>query len=462
MPFIISNFRRLAKTDAGTRTGHLIATARLAAPIAVALLSEMAMGLTDTVMLGSIGDRALAAGGLGANLFFTTLIILQGVLSGVSVLAATARGAGCAQNVPKIYWSGVTLAAGLAVPLFAALSLARPALLALGESAGLADDIATYLQVLRWGVPAGLMGIGMMRQFLPAIGLQRVLLWVVPGGVAVNAALNWQLIHGGLGLPGFGLRGSAAATATTMWLLTLGMLAVLHGGRFRHFVTFSRPDGAVVRRLLGFGVPVGATVTVEASLFLASCIMAGELGPAALAAHMVAMSVTISTFMVPLAISQAAGVRVAEASGAGNLPAARRAGFMAVAFAAAFMGCSALVLTLVPAQIASAYLTHSGLAARLLRIAGLFQIADGVQVVASAALRGLGDTRIPMLLAAMGYWGIGFLAARRLAFALDLGAAGLWWGLCAGLVSVAVSLVLRFAWRSTVPPGALFDRGRGR
>ncbi len=440
-----------------TYAGHLIATAALAAPIAVALLCEMAMGLTDTVMLGSLGDGALAAGGLGANIFFTALIILQGILSGVSVLAASARGAGREHNVPEVYWSGIALAAGLAVPLFAVLSLARPLLVALDEPAVLADDVVTYLGVLRWGVPGGLVGIGMMRQFLPAIGQQSVLLWVVPGGVALNAALNWQLIHGGFGLPGFGLGGSAAATATTLSLLAATMLATLHAGRYRHLVALARPEIALLRRLLAIGLPVGATVTLEAALFLATSFMAGELGPPVLAANMITMSVTVSTFMVPLAISQAANVRVAEASGAGNLRAARRAGFAAIALSAAFMGCSALVLTAIPALIAAAYLTAkstsavatAALASRLLRIAGLFQIADGVQVVASAALRGLADTRVPMLLAAIGYWGIGFVAARTLAFTLDLGAAGLWWGLCAGLVSVAISLVWRFAWRSS-------------
>ncbi len=440
----------------GSYASHLIATAALAAPIAVALLSEMAMGLTDTVMLGSLGDGPLAAGGLGANIFFTALVILQGILSGVSVLAASARGAGCEQSVPKVYWSGVVLAAGLAAPLFALLSLARPALVALGEPAVLADEVATYLGVLRWGVPGGLVGIGMMRQFLPAIGQQRVLLWVVPGGLALNAALNWQLIHGGFGLPGFGLGGSAAATATTLSLLAATMLVALHAGRFRHLVALARPEIALLRRLLAIGLPVGATVTVEAALFLATSVMAGELGPTVLAANMITMSVTVSTFMVPLAIGQAANVRVAEASGAGNPEAARRAGFTAITLSAAFMACSALVLTVVPALIASAYLTAksasalatTALASHLLRIAGLFQIADGVQVVASAALRGLADTRIPMVLAAIGYWGIGFCAARTLAFTLDFGAAGLWWGLCAGLMSVAVSLVARFAWRS--------------
>ncbi len=443
---------------------HFAQTAWIAAPIAVALLAEMAMGLTDTVMLGSIGDAALAAGGLGANIFFTCLIILQAVLSGVSVLAARALGAGRHDDVPGIYWSGIALACVLGSGLFLLMSLPRSLLLQVGEPLALVQDVTRYLHVLRWAVPAGMIGIGMMRQFLPAVGLQRVLLWVVPSAVVMNAALNWVLIHGlrlggGLVIPAFGLRGSGAATSITMTFLAACLLALLHGRRrWRSFVRPAMPRWGTMTALLGIGIPVGLTVTVEAALFLATGFVAGGLGHEVLAAHMIAISVCSTSFMVPLSIAQTANVRVAHASGAGRSMAARRAGFAAIALAAAFMSATALVFTQIPGVVVAAYLGPAtvanaatvALAISLLRVAGLFQLVDGAQVAAAGALRGLHDTRVPMVLAALGYWGIGFWAGRWLAFDRGLGAVGLWWGLLAGLAVTSICLVSRFAIKSAM------------
>lgn len=439
---------------------HLAETVRVSAPIALALLSEMAMGLTDTVMLGGIGGAALASGGLGANIFFTCLIILQGVLSGVSVLTANAIGAGRTGDVPGLYWSGVALAVFLGACLFGLASVPRGILRAVGEPKALAADVTAYLHVLRWGVPAGIVGIGMMRQFLPAVGLQRVLLWVVPAGIGVNAALNWVLIHGldwhGLHTPAYGLRGSAAATAITLWLLAGSLLAALHGRRrWRVFVAPAWPSLRVIVRLLAIGGPVGITVTVEAALFLATGFLAGGLGREVLAAHMIAISVCSTSFMVPLSIAQTANVRVAYASGAGRPADARRAGFAAIALAVGFMVATALLLTQAPRLIVAAYLGSANaatvaLAVSLLRVAGLFQIVDGAQVAASGGLRGLHDTRVPMVMAAIGYWGIGFWTGRYLAFDRGLGAVGLWLGLLTGLAVTALFLVARFSNRSRV------------
>jgi MATE family multidrug resistance protein len=445
---------------------HLSATAWMSAPIALALLSEMAMGLTDTVMLGGIGGAALAAGGLGANIFFTGLIVLQGVLSGVSVFTARALGSGRDGEVPGIYWSGVALAGLLGALLFALVSFPGRLLLLAGEKPALVRDLSAYLHVLRWGVPGGMVGIGMMRQFLPAVGLQRVLLWVVPAAVGVNAGLNWVLIHGvrwgGFAVPAFGMLGSAAATAVTITLLAGSLLGVLHGRRgWRRFVAPAWPRARTMGAMLGIGLPVGLTVTVEAALFLATGFLAGGLGREVLAAHMIAISVCSTSFMVPLSIAQTANVRVAHASGAGLAEEARRAGFAAMALSVGFMAMMAALLTQAPGAIVAAYLGRTvpanaavvALAVSLLHVAGVFQIVDGAQAAAAGALRGLRDTRVPMLLAAIGYWGIGFWAGRYLAFDKGLGVVGLWWGLSAGLAVAAASLVLRFALRSRVAMG---------
>ena len=193
-------------------------------------------------------------------------------------------------------------------------------------------------------------------------------------------------------------------------------------------------------------------VIVEAGLFLAACVLAGALGPIVLAAHMIALNVISVSFMVPLAISQTANVRVATARGAGNFPAARRAGFCAIGLAALFMATSALLLSLGAETIVGLYLgpvtaanaATFTLAVQLVRVAAVFQLADGTQVAAAGALRGLQDVRVPMLFAACGYWAIGFTAAWALAFQASLGVVGIWWGLCAGLAVVAIALVARF------------------
>jgi MATE family multidrug resistance protein len=444
------------EAEGGAIGHHLRETALLAAPIALALLAELAMGLISTVMLGGLGARALAAGGLATSLFFTCLIILQGILSGAGVLAAHAIGERRVSDVPPVYWSAIALASAMALPAFVLLSDPIPLLRALGEPAPLASDMANYLWILRWAVPGGLVGVGIMRQFLPAIGLQDMLLWVMPGGVVLHAVANQVLIHGAFGWRGLGMEGSAAATVVSITVLAVVMLGLLHARRdCAASVAPSWPRARVIRSLLSVGVPVGATVAVEAALFFAAGVLAGRLGPEALAAHMIALSATSTTFMVPLGISQAANVRVALAAGAGQMVAARRAGMAAIWLGAGCMVVAGLGLCLVPGAIVGVYLggapggaATAPLAARLLRIAGAFQVADGTQVCASGALRGLKDTRVPMLLAACGYWGVGFWAGWFLAFEAGLGVVGLWWGLCAGLACCAITLLARFLVKS--------------
>jgi len=429
---------------------HWRETIVVAAPIALALLSEIGMGLISTAMLGQAGDRALAAGGFGTNVFITILLVLQGLLSGVGVLAANRLGAGVAAEVPQLYWSGVALAALLAIPMFALLSQDATIWVAVGQPADLARDVAAYLHILRWGVPAGVVGIGMMRQFLPAIGRQLLLVWVMPAGLVLHAGLNLALV------PRYGLAGSAWAIVITLSATAFTLLALLHAGSPR-LVRWRRPQAAALRPLLAIGLPVSVTVAVEAGLFLATGILAGVLGPTALAAHTIALSVVSVSFMVPLAVSQAANVRVAAFQGARDMAASRQAGFAAILLSLAFMATSACVLSLMPHTIVALYLPPSpataataALAANLLRIAGFFQLADGTQVTAAGALRGLQDVRVPMLMASFGYWGIGFWAGWALAFPAHLGVVGLWWGLCAGLAVVAASLLWRFARRSAL------------
>ncbi len=440
---------------------HAIETMRLASPLAVAQLAQMAMGITDTVLLGNLGGDALAAGGLGASLFITVSVVLQGVLTAISVLVSQTRGAGHDAQVPVLYWTGMLLALLLVAPAFALFSMAEPLLLAVGEPPALAHDVGRFVDVLRWGTPGALLGMGLMRAFLPAIDQGGMILWVSLASAGTNGALCYGLVHGSWGLPALGLLGPALATVLSLSAGALALLLLLHGRpALRLFVTWHRPDFGILGAMLRLGVPVSATFAVEAGLFLAIALLIGWLGPVPLAAQQVALNIVSVAFMVPLAIAQAANVRVGHRVGANDYPGARRAGLVAIGLGAAFEIAAALLLLVAPNAVIGLYLDPMrpgnaetfAIATGLVNVAVVFQVADGVQSVASGALRGLGDTRVPFLLAAVGYWGVGFPAAWFLTMHAGWGAAGAWWGLAASLMVVAALLTRRFLRRSRVTP----------
>src|SRR6202012_1725759 len=371
--------------------------------------------------------------------------------------------------VPHIYWTGFLLSLLLAVPAFILLSFASQILLAFGEPGLLAHNVGRYAAVLRWAAPASLIGVGLMRSFLPAIGAARRLLWVSIASVVVNGFLNYGLIHGVYGLPRLGFLGSAAATTLTVWRTALVLMALLHlRPRFKHFVVATRPRLPLMGELFGIGWPVAITYGVESTLFLATGMTVGTLGEAQLAAHQIALNVASVAFMVPLAIGQAANVRVGYWIGAGQPLAARHAGFVAILLGVGFMALSGCVLVLAPHAIVGLYLHLDdpknaqtvALATSLLGVAAVFQVVDGMQTVASGTLRGLEDTRGPMLAAALGYWGIRFPTGYVLAFHFGGGTKGLWWGLAAGLATVAVLMTLRFhrLSRRMVSNGVMTDQ----
>jgi len=448
-----------------TRRRHAAETLLLAGPLAVAQLAGMAMGVTDTVLLGTLGGDALAAGGLATMLFITVTIMLQGMLTAVSVVVSQERGAGRDDLVAAPYWAGLAMALLLCVPAFAVFSLAGPLLLLAGQPAALARDAAAFMDVLRWAAPGAMVGIGLMRAFLPAIGQGAAMLWVAIGATAANAGLCWGLIHGSWGLPALGMRGPALATVLVETGMAAALLAWLHARPgLRRFVAWRRPGLALLRRMLALGVPVTGTFAVETGLFLGIGLLVGRLGAGPLAAHQIALSIVSVSFMVPLAVAQAANVRVGNRVGAGDLAGARRAGLVAIGLAGLTEAVAAALLLLAPGLLAGLYIDPAlpgnaeafATATGLLAIAAAFQVADGMQSAAAGALRGLGDTRVPFLLAAAGYWGVGFPAAWWLTARAGAGAAGAWWGLAGGLMLVAVLLTWRFLRRSrnAVPQAA--------
>ena len=443
---------------------HAAALLRLALPIAVAQLSQMAMALTDTILLGGLGHAALAAGGLAAGLFFTVIVVLQSVLgaAGISIAqtlgeetrAVPADGEG---RVGRIAATALLLGLLLSLPAIALLGQAEWLMRALGEPPPLARDAGAYMGVLRWAAPPALAGLGLLRAVLPAIGGADLLLHVMPAMALLNGVLNAGLIHGLWGLPRLGLLGSALASTLTLWITPAVLtLAILCRPRLRAMLRPLRPAARECLPLLRIGLPIGVTAAAEVMLFQVAGLQAGLFGAASLAAHQIALNVAGISFMVPLALSQAANVRVGFWTGADRPREARRSGLTAIGLSVLFTGVVSLLLLVLPRVIAAAYLDPArasdraafGLAVTLLGIVALFQVADGVQTTALGALRGLGDTAVPMLLATFGYWLVGFPLGTLAAFRLHLGVAGLWAGLACALLSVALMTGLRFLRRT--------------
>ncbi len=433
---------------------ELRATLALAAPLAAANLAQMAMGVTDMVMVGRLGAVPLAAAGLGAMLYFTGGVVLQGILSAVAPLAAHALGGGDRRAAGRIAGAGLALAVLLAVPFVAALTSLDRLLLALGYDHALAAEIGRFLQAIAWGGPAFL-GFAVLRSLLAALSHTRAVMAVLLLCVAGNAGLNWVLIYGHLGAPALGMAGSGYASAINQWVILAGLALctrMMPGIAGFHLLRSAfAPSWAAMANVLRLGLPIGGIMGVEVGVFLAAGVLMGLLGAAPLGAHQLVLNCAGISFMVPLGLGQAATVRVAYELGAGRAFAARRAAFVALALGIGFMGAMAVVLWTVPQAIIAAYIDISDpanretvqIARRLLVIAALFQVFDGMQVIAAGALRGYRDTMVPMLLAGFGYWGAGFGGGWLLAFPLGFGPAGLWWGLALGLAVVAILLTVR-------------------
>src|SRR5438132_11230425 len=431
------------------------ATLAIATPLAAANLAHMAMHVTNTVMVGHLGAVPLAAAGLGAALYATLLMLCQGVLEAVAPLSAHAIGAQDHPTAGRIAGAGLVVAAVLSAPVIAILTAAPWLLAALGYAPELAAEIDRFLRVIRWGA-AAFLAVAVLRFLLVAGFRARVVMIVPLLAIPVNAALNWVLIYGHFGLPALGSAGSGGATAIVQWLMLLCFAGYMLVTPMRIPVRMAVRVLAEIPRLLRLGLPIGALRGLEIGVFVTTGILMGVLGADALGAHQLVFNVAGLCFMVPLGLGQAATVRVAFQLGFGAPAAARRAAFVAVALGAAFMAATSLLLLLAPRTITSAYVdladpANAGLVAiavQLFVIAALFQVFDGVQVIAVGALRGYRDTAVPMLIAAIGYWAIGFLSSWLLAFPLGLGAIGLWSGLALGLAVVAVALTLRLHFRA--------------
>jgi multidrug resistance protein, MATE family len=430
-------------------------TLRLAWPMALSQLAQVAMMTTDLMLLGRLGDHVVAATALAHTVLFAAFTIGMGLVSAVAPLASQAYGAREPRMVRRAVRVGLRAALMAGVPLTALQLWGRDILILLGQTPEAATLAGRYLQGLAWSmVPAWAFMV--LRNFMSAVNRPEPALWITLVAIPANGVLAYALIYGALGLPELDLLGAGLATT----LVNLGMCAaavwVSYARRpfkkYRVLGRFWRPDWALFGKLLAVGAPISGTFLLEFGVFAAAALLMGVIGTTALAAHQIALQTAAIMFMVPFGISMAATIRVGHAAGRRDAAAARRAGFAAIALGTAFMAAMTLLVALTRQVIPFAFLGSAtatatetaALAATLLLLGMSFFIADGVQTVAAGALRGLNDTRVPLLFSALSFWGIAFTSAYWLAFSAGWGAIGVWIGLSLGLAVYAVLLVWRF------------------
>lgn len=447
-------------TERATWRGEARATLVLAWPLILTNLAQTMMTATDVVMMGWLGPDALAAGALGSNLYFATMIFGLGLTTATAPMIARELGrkGHSVRDVRRTVRQGMWTAVVVTVPIWIALWQSEAILLLLGQEPALAKSASEYVRALQWSLLPFFFFL-VLRSFISA--LERPLWALAAGivGVLVNAAAAWCLIFGHLGFPKLGLVGAGYAT-TFADLVMFAMMAavVLMDRKFRRYHLFGRfwrADWPRFRELWHLGLPIGATLVFEVAVFNGATFLMGLIGAAALAAHSIAMQLASLSFMVPLGLAQAATVRVGRAFGAHDREGIRRAGWTAYVMGVGFMALTALAMILAPRLLVGVFLdldTPSNapvieLAVGFLMIAALFQVADGGQAVAAGMLRGLHDTRVPMIYAGIGYWCIGLFLGVVLAFWANLQGFGLWIGLATGLTVVALLLLARWLRR---------------
>ncbi|MEZ0471707.1 MATE family efflux transporter [Luteimonas salinilitoris] len=426
-------------------------TAVLAGPLVVGHVATGLIGFVDSMIAGRHGTATLAAVSIGTAMFWLPIMVPMGTLMALPPSVSQLDGGGRRHEIGALFRQSLWLAAALGLLLFAFMTLSVHALAPLGIVEGIRPGAAAFLHGIRWGVPA-------LTLYYCMRYLSDGLHWTLPtmvfgfGGLLLLVPLGILLTFGGLGLPEFGAGGIGAASAIMMWTQTIAFALYLRRARrfadLGLFARFDPPRWASIRELLRVGLPIGVTVAMEGSLFIVTALLIGRLGEVPAAAHQIAINVAALCFMVPFGLAEATTVRVGHAIGGGlGVAGARRAAFAGLALVLATQSLTGVALLTGNELIAGLYTgdaTVAALAASLLLLAAAFQFPDGIQVLSAGALRGLKDTRVPMLLAALAYWGVGMALGAGLGLGLGWGPRGMWIGLIAGLAVAALLLGLRF------------------
>ncbi|HQW81649.1 MAG: MATE family efflux transporter [Rhodanobacteraceae bacterium] len=426
---------------------------RLALPLVIGQLLAMLMNVADTILGGQHGPHTLAVIAVGSAVWSLVLICCLGLLFAIPPNVAQRDGAGRRDEIAPLLSQALWIAWAIGLALLILLRVASLLLDAMAVDPSLRADTAAFLKAASWGAP-GLATFFALRFFCEGLGYTRATLYFSAMGLLVLIPLGYGLIFGRFGFTEHGAVGAGIALAWTVWLQAIAMAAfVLRHPRFAdlHLLQgFTRPRWSLIRDLLSLGLPIAIMILMEGSLFVVTALLIGSLGANAVASHQVAINVASITFMVPLGIGMATTVRVGHAVGAGDAQRARGAAGAGLLLAITAQVLSATMLALFSPQIAALYTSDvvvGSLAAQLMMYAAIFQFSDGLQVVAASALRGLKDARVPALLTAIAYWGIGMSTGWYCAFRLGRGAPGMWVGLIAGLTAAATLLLVRLFLR---------------
>jgi MATE family multidrug resistance protein len=416
----------------------------LAWPVAAAELGWMAMGLVDTMLVGRVGADAIGAVSIGSHLFFAVAITGIGMLLGLDYLVATAHGAGRPDDGRRALLQGLYLAVAVSIALTAALFGLEAQLDHLGLQPSVAAATRPYLRTLTWSL-LPLLLFSALRRYLQAIGRVRPVMVALVSANVINAVAGWILVFGNWGAPALGAVGAGWATCASRGYMLAFLAVIVWRGEHGRGTRLARaPDRILLARLVRLGVPAATQMLLECGVFATATVLAGSLSASALAAHQIALSAAAFTFMVPLGVSAAAAVRVGHAVGRRQPAAARRAGWAALLLGVSFMSASAVVFLTAPHVVLRVFTDVPEVIATgvtLLAVAAAFQLFDGLQVVATGVLRGVGDTRTPMLANLGGHWIIGLPIGAALCFRIGWGVTGLWIGLCVGLIAVALTLI---------------------
>ncbi|MEO5715731.1 MAG: MATE family efflux transporter [Luteolibacter sp.] len=424
-------------------------TLRLALPLMIGQLSQMLLGVVDTLMVGHLGVKDLAALTFANSLFHVPFVFGIGLLTGVSVMTSNSRGADDPARVRGSCRHGLYLSIALGVLIAAVAWGISYRLDVFGQPGEVTARTTGFFRIIMVSVIPALASIA-LKNHADALNRPWPPFWIFLGGVGLNVALNWVLIYGNLGCPAMGFEGAAWATLTARVAIVVAMIVwLLNAKGLRDWVPyrwFRAPNFSDVRQLLAVGFPASIQMLCEVTAFSVAGLIMGRFGAEAMAAHQIAITMAATAFMLPLGLSMALTVRIGEAYGAGETSRLRVIAVSGWLLGAGYSLLGAAAFLVFGKFLASLFINEPGvieLAGALLVIVGIFQLFDSLQVVSSGMLRGLRDAKIPALMGFSAYWLVGLPVSAGLAFWHQMGAIGVWWGLAAGLFSACITLVPR-------------------
>ena len=445
-------------TQVMTLPQHMRAVLVLGTPLVASQLAQFSVQITDTIMLGWYGVDELAAVTLAGTFFFIFLIMGSGPAMALMPMVAEASEAGDDVRVRRLTRMALWISIGFALAVLPLMWMSAPILQAMGQDEALSQIAQSYLRIAGFGLIPALI-VNSLRSYLSALEHARIVLWATIIAAIMNGVINYALIFGNWGAPELGVRGAAIASVTIQ--IAAGIVLWVYAARLNPeqalFQRLWKPDWEALVDLLKVGIQIGLTTLAEVGMFSASTIVVGLIGTLELAAHGIALQITALFFMVHLGLSMTATVRAGRALGRKDELGLRR-GALAVTLASVLFGGLTVILFLVfPAPLIQLFLDPNEvlrteivvLGTSLLVVAALFQFADGAQAIAMGLLRGVQDTRVPMIIASLSYWIVGMGSSYVLGITLGFGAVGVWWGLLLGLLCAGAFMSWRFWMQSS-------------